>query len=240
MSADTMGREPQVQLNHRRVILVWLIRACLGVLVTAALLFIPAGRLDWVMGWVYVGSQVIIAVFTAVAVDPGLIAERSQRKHANQKSWDRVVFSLYGTVVGAVIPVLAGLDVRFGWQPEIPVWGQIAGLAAYILGWGVHLWAMVVNKYFAEVVRIQQDRGQQVVDAGPYRYVRHPGYVGGIVMTVSTPIMLGSVWSLIAGCVGGMLLVIRTVLEDKVLHEELAGYLEYAQRVPYRLVPGGW
>lgn len=239
-ATGNFGGDQMTKQNDRRMVLLWLIKTVLGVFITAAILFVPAGRLDWGMGWFYVASLAVIGVFTAVAIDPDLIAERSQRKHADQKNWDKVIFSLYGTVVSLAIPVLAGLDLRFGWQPEIPVWVQWAGVLGYVLGWGVNLWAMRVNKYFAQVVRIQKDRGQRIVDAGPYQYIRHPGYAGGIVMTISMPILLGSVWALVAGCAGGLLLLIRTALEDKVLWEELGGYADYAQRVPYRLVPGVW
>jgi protein-S-isoprenylcysteine O-methyltransferase Ste14 len=226
--------------NHQGVVRIWLIKTFLGVLITAALLFIPAGRLDWGMGWLYVASLAAIGVYTAAAIDPELIAERNQRKHAGQKNWDKAIFGLYGTLISVAVPVLAGLDLRFGWQPIIPDWGLWIGFAGYVLGWGMNLWAMKANKYFSQVVRIQSDRGQRVVDTGPYQYIRHPGYAGGIVMTISTPILLGSVCSFIAGCLGGFLLLVRTMLEDRTLQEELPGYRNYAQRVQNRLLPGIW
>jgi protein-S-isoprenylcysteine O-methyltransferase Ste14 len=162
--------------NHQRVIRIWLIKTFLGVLVTAILLFIPAGCLDWGMGWFYLASLAFIGIYSAAAIDPELIAERNQRKHADQKTWDKVIFGLYGTIISVAVPVLAGLDLRFDWQPGIPVWGQWIGVAGYVLGWGLNLWAMKANKYFSQVVRIQYDRGQRVVNTGPYQYIRHPGY----------------------------------------------------------------
>jgi protein-S-isoprenylcysteine O-methyltransferase Ste14 len=130
--------------------------------------------------------------------------------------------------------------VRFQWLLKIPLWVQIVALFVNALGWSLHIWAMVANRFHAKVVRIQSDRGQTVVTDGPYRYVRHPGYVGGIMLNFASPIMLGSLWALIPGVLGVLLLAIRTVLEDRMLLEELEGYKEYAQRVYYRLLPGIW
>jgi len=99
---------------------------------------------------------------------------------------------------------------------------------------------MRVNRYFAQVVRMQNDRGQTVVADSPYRSVRHPGYAGGILLAVTGPLMLGSVWATLAGLVGAVLLIIRTALEDKVLLEELAAYNDYAKKMRWRLIPWIW
>ena len=136
--------------------------------------------------------------------------------------------------------MVAALDLRFEWLPEIPLVFQIVALVVYVLGWAVHLWAMASNRFFARSVRIQMDRGQTVATGGPYQYVRHPGYVGGILLQVAAPISLGSLWALIPGGLGALLLIIRTALEDKTLLEELDGYTEYAQQTRYRLLPGVW
>jgi protein-S-isoprenylcysteine O-methyltransferase Ste14 len=132
------------------------------------------------------------------------------------------------------------LNVRFGWLPAVAVWAQVAALVVYLLGWAAHLWAMSANRFFALVVRMQSDRGQTVATGGPYRYVRHPGYVGGILLTVAAGLLLGSAWALLPGALGAILLIIRTALEDKMLQDELDGYREYAGRVCYRLLPGVW
>jgi protein-S-isoprenylcysteine O-methyltransferase Ste14 len=101
-------------------------------------------------------------------------------------------------------------------------------------------WSMAANAFFAQTVRIQEDRGHTVATGGPYRYVRHPGYVGGILFQVATPLILGSVWALIPAGLTVCLTIIRTALEDRTLLEELDGYKEYAGRVRYRLLPGVW
>jgi protein-S-isoprenylcysteine O-methyltransferase Ste14 len=136
--------------------------------------------------------------------------------------------------------VVAGLDVRFHWTGPIRLASHLSGLLVTILGYALFLWAMASNAFFSEGVRIQVERDHAVVSGGPYRYVRHPGYVGAILAQVATPFLLGSLWALIPGLVSAMLYVVRTHLEDKTLIEELPGYREYAQQTSYRLMPGVW
>ena len=116
----------------------------------------------------------------------------------------------------------------------------MAGLVVFVLGMGLMTWAMIVNNFFSLVVRIQKDRGHTVVSSGPYAYVRHPGYIGGILFQLATPVMLGTLWALVPAGLAACLIVIRTVLEDKTLQAELDGYKDYAARVRYRLLPGVW
>jgi protein-S-isoprenylcysteine O-methyltransferase Ste14 len=109
-----------------------------------------------------------------------------------------------------------------------------------VLGYALFLWAMASNAFFAEGVRIQQERGHTVAAGGPYRYVRHPGYVGAILSQAATPFLLGSAWALIPSVASAALYVVRTYLEDQALRQELPGYEAYAQRTRYRLLPGVW
>jgi protein-S-isoprenylcysteine O-methyltransferase Ste14 len=101
-------------------------------------------------------------------------------------------------------------------------------------------WAMIENAFFSTAVRIQTDRGQTVCQTGPYRFVRHPGYVGFILQSLATPILLGSIWALLPGMAAGIALVVRTGFEDRALQVELPGYREYAQQIRFRLLPGFW
>ncbi|GAB4490319.1 MAG: hypothetical protein Fur0016_22330 [Anaerolineales bacterium] len=118
---------------------------------------------------------------------------------------------------------------------------NIAGLAAAILGYNIILmWSMVSNAYFTAIIHIQTDSRHRVATGGPYRFVRHPGYVGTILFYLGTPFLLGSAWAVIPAALSCLLLVIRTSLEDKTLQAELPGYKEYAQQTRYRLVPGVW
>jgi protein-S-isoprenylcysteine O-methyltransferase Ste14 len=221
------------------------LRRLLGIVgLTAALagtLFLSSGRLDWAMAWVYVGIRVGIAAVSMLMIaskDPGLLEERFQPGEG-VKAWDRSLASMT-TLLWPVILIVAGLDMRFGWSPELAIVIRLVAWVVLVQGDAFSKWAAVSNRFYSRIVRIQEDRGHIVVTDGPYRVVRHPGYAGALVTGLATPIVLGSLWALVAGGVLGLLLVVRTALEDKTLHEELLGYTEYAQRTRYRLVPGVW
>ena len=206
-----------------------------------AILFISAGRIDWLAAWIYLGiyaGTVVTNMTIILPRNPQFIAERGRVKE-DAKGWDKQVTSIAGVFMigGLVVP---GLDLRFGWSPQFALTAQMAGFFVLALGYALFSWAMLSNEYFETKVRIQKDRGQTVATSGPYRYVRHPGYVGLILQLLATPIALGSWWGVVpAFCATGMFIV-RTALEDKTLKEELDGYRDYAERVRYRLVPGLW
>jgi protein-S-isoprenylcysteine O-methyltransferase Ste14 len=126
---------------------------------------------------------------------------------------------------------------RFHWEPSITVIIMIIGIILYSIGQVIGLWAKKANKFFSSVVRIQTERNQTVCSHGPYRFVRHPGYAGGLIFTIGTPLMLGSFWGLFPAIITLVLLSWRTYMEDKTLKNELPGYCDYAQKVKYRLIP---
>jgi protein-S-isoprenylcysteine O-methyltransferase Ste14 len=130
------------------------------------------------------------------------------------------------------------LDHRYGWSPVFPTWLNILGFILIGVGYAFAVWAMAENRFFSGVVRIQLDRGHVVCDSGPYRFVRHPGYVGNILPLPGIVLALGSVWTVVPALVALIIIVVRTVLEDRALRDELPGYLDYARRVRYRLIPG--
>ena len=238
---DNASVKQEMTPELKRGVARWLTREVIGVLFVAATLFIPAGRWNWVWGWALVGIYAVWVSANALILiprSPELLAERAQRKKGI-KDWDAVLMSIVG-VVTLCKHIVAGLDVRYGWTVGIPLWLQIVTLAIAVLGYALGTWAMAVNAFFSQIVRIQDDRGHAVVTGGPYQFVRHPGYVGVIAFELATPIMLGSLWALIAGVLGALLVVIRTALEDRTLQKELEGYTEYTQQTRYRLLPGVW
>jgi len=208
------------------------------------ILFIAAGRLNWVWAWVYVGIVVFFTLVSRIAVmrtNPDLLAERAQSlDREDVRDWDRLILFFLLLVGPLAMMIVAGLDERFGWSPQIPLTPRLVALAIIVLGYTVGTWAMAVNRYYSAVVRIQKDRGQTVITDGPYRFVRHPSYATGIVSSLMIPILLGSLWALIPTILVALGTIIRTALEDRTLLEELDGYKEYAQRVRYRLLPGIW
>lgn len=207
----------------------------------AVFLFVSSGRLDWLAAWIFLAvyaCTVLINMSIMLPRNPEFIAERGREKQ-DVKGWDKQVTGIAGIfmILGLIVP---GLDVRFNWPPLFPPAAQVGGFCLLALGYALFSWAMLSNEFFETKVRIQTDRGHSVATAGPYRFVRHPGYSGMILQLLSTPFALGSWWGLApAVCAAGMF-VLRTVLEDRTLQSELDGYRQYAERVPYRLVPGLW
>jgi protein-S-isoprenylcysteine O-methyltransferase Ste14 len=209
--------------------------------VMGVVLFLAAGRLDWIAAWVYLALNVLIVATVGLYVarrNPEVINERG-RIGQSAKSWDKIVMILY-TLTMFVLCIVAGLDaVRFGWT-TMPVAVQAIGVIGLFLSMGITYWAMLSNPFLATTVRIQTDRGHQTVTTGPYRFVRHPMYVGVILLWLSTALILGSWWALVPALIIAVIFVVRTALEDRMLQVELPGYADYAKRVRYRLVPGVW
>jgi protein-S-isoprenylcysteine O-methyltransferase Ste14 len=220
----------------------WLVRETLGNLILIAILFGIVGRWDWWMGWALSVIYILWTVSTAILIlpiNPAMLAERS-RPHADTRKWDTALLGVMGLMIVAEY-VIASLDVRLSWSPQLPLTLQVIGLVAAILGYDFLLvWAMVSNAFFVATVRIQTDRQHTVASSGPYRYVRHPGYLGTLLLHLGVPFMLNSLWAIIPASGVTLVLVVRTMLEDKTLHAELSGYKEYAERVRYRLLPGVW
>ncbi len=203
-----------------------------------ALLFVSAGTLRWTWAWVYVGISLALMVFNVLVLPKDVIVERS-RSRKDVKDWDKTLtnWSIVPALAGLIVP---GLDERFGWAPELSLGVHLAGAVVMVLGQLLFTWGMASNPFFSTGVKVQTDRGHAVASGGPYRFVRHPGYLGYIGMWLATPLLLGSAWGLIPAAVDAVFFLIRTALEDRTLQAELPGYREYAQRVRYRLLPGVW
>ena len=213
----------------------------LFVLALAAILFGASGRWDWAMAWVFIAmllACVGVNILVLGRVNPEVLGERLQRRKSAKK-WDKAVV-FFIAVPWLALLLVAGLDRRFAASPPIAPALRIAAMALLVAGDLGFLWAMAVNAFFSRVVRIQEERGHHVVTAGPYQYVRHPGYVSWLAMTAAVPIILGSLWALIPASLAMALMVVRTALEDRMLREELVGYKDYAARVRWRLLPGLW
>jgi len=184
-----------------------------------------------------------LACYTAMDIlllrfNPDLMAERlSPPKGA--KTWDRAILSIL-RLTQLVRYILAGLDKRYGWTGGFPLAAQIAALIVCVLSYALLTWAMASNAFFSQIVRIQSERGHAVATGGPYRYVRHPAYVGMILFEFAISALLASWWALVAGGLCAILLLLRTALEDRTLQAELTGYTDYSRQVRYRLIPGVW
>jgi len=204
-----------------------------------AITFIGAGRIDYWQGWIYNGLNIIFLMLSYFLLSRELMEERLKPKKGIKK-WDKIC-SIVSAPVSFAILIISILDGgRFDWEPRLPILIVIIGVVVYTIGQIIVLWAKKANKFFSTVVRIQKDRGQTVCKDGPYRFVRHPGYLGGLLYIIVTPFVLSSFWGLIPAVIAVVLLFIRTYLEDKTLQRELEGYTDYTNETRYRLLPGIW
>ncbi|SDZ90911.1 methyltransferase family protein [Microbulbifer marinus] len=237
MSAKAVNKEAAQTASPRQ----W-IRLVVVYLLIPLILLVCGGDLGWWQAWLY--SLLIFAAgiggrIWAERRHPGLIAERQNIENIrNAKAWDKVLAPLMAVSLVFPMVIVAGLDHRFNWSPEFPLWLIVIGFTLILLGYAFAAWALAENRFFFSVVCIRTDRGHVVCDSGPYRLVRHPGYAGNIFPLFGIVLALGSLWTLIPAALATIITVIRTALEDRTLQEELPGYRDYARRVRYRLIPG--
>ena len=215
-----------------------LIQVLFTLILQGIILFISAWSVKWYWAWFFLSLGVIILLINLFVIPVELMEERGRKKE-NVKKWDKILTSI-NMISMLGIYIVSGLDYRFGWSSNPNILLHIIGLVFYFLGSMLFTWSMLSNKYFSTMVRIQTERGHEVAISGPYRYIRHPGYVGFIVMVLATPISLGTLYALFMSGITTILFIIRTSLEDKTLKNELAGYLEYANKVKYKLIPFIW
>lgn len=217
-----------------------LLSLAIAMVIMGALLFAPAGTLNWPRGW-WFGGTFLVATLIAISVlwrvNPEIFAARS-RIQPGTKTLDYVYIAITMGGFVLILPV-AALDFRFGWT-RLSDWGVWLGYLLFALSFVGQAWPQAVNRHFEPGVRIQQDRGQSVIDTGPYAIVRHPGYISGSLLAISAALCLGSQWALAPAFVAVIGLISRTLFEERVLITELPGYREYTQRVKYRWVPGVW
>jgi protein-S-isoprenylcysteine O-methyltransferase Ste14 len=216
-------------------------RLAATLVILAVLLFVPAGRITWTRGWVFL---LVFTMLMAAAIvyfrraNPEIFAVRS-RVHPGTKRWDRIVIGFLFLAM-LMIPPVAGLDDgRFHWS-RMSSWVIGLGYILLVAGMVLIAWAQTVNRFFEPGVRIQTERGHHVIDTGPYTTIRHPGYFAACLLFAGFALSLGSWWALIPAGLASLLLVLRTVWEDRTLHSELPGYAAYAQKVRFRLIPGVW
>jgi protein-S-isoprenylcysteine O-methyltransferase Ste14 len=213
------------------------LQSALFLILAAVALFASAGTVAVLGFWVYLSILAATILASLLVLDPGLLGER-MRPGGKRPPLGLHLF----TIVLFLHWIVAGLDRgRFHWSDSVPLWIQALGLIAVAGGYALCFWAMAVNRFFSSVVRIQAERGQYVVMTGPYDYVRHPGYLGGIVIMVASGAALGSWLAAVLLVVPSLpFLLHRAVTEDRVLIAELPGYRHYARRVRWRLLSGIW
>jgi len=213
-----------------------------ALLLSAVLIFGGAGRLNWTLGWIFVTAWIVPKLVFLILLrlrDPDLLVERATR-HKNTQPYERIIIPLYFVFAFGTF-IVASLDGgRFRWSGELPMALIIASYIIYLLGNSLAGWAINSNPFFSSESRLQTDRDQKVTSTGPYRFIRHPAYLAAFLLWITTGLMLESWWAVIPGLLAGLMMVIRTVYEDRMLIADLPGYAEYALQVRYRLLPGVW
>jgi protein-S-isoprenylcysteine O-methyltransferase Ste14 len=240
MTGTTGKKSTLTEAEIQKQIRAYIVKSLVGIIFYAALLMLLRGRWDWLWGWLFIGLMAAASVaqyLLLLPTNPALLAERSTGIRAYSKKWDRWVLST-ASVLGMIGWIVAPLDVRNGWGPEMGLGLHIGGALVFALGWVLILWATCSNAYFTTTVQIQEH--QTVYTGGPYRIVRHPGYLGAILYCLSTGFLLGSWWAALPCGLAVIVYVVRTALEDRTLRAELEGYEVFTEQTRFRLIPGIW
>jgi protein-S-isoprenylcysteine O-methyltransferase Ste14 len=221
--------------------LSFFLRGLAGIAVMTAALYALAGHLKYHQAAVFgaVNGALVAVLAFGFGDRIGLISER-MKPAPNAKTWDKVLMAAFMPLAAAVVVVSVLDGGRFHWTGKVPAWVYPPVALAYVVGAVVHLWAILANEFYVSTVAVQSDKGHRAVDNGPYRFVRHPGYLGIILMELAMPLLLGSLWGLVPAGLAAATLLLRAGLEDRVLRRELAGYVGYAARVRRRVIPGIW
>jgi protein-S-isoprenylcysteine O-methyltransferase Ste14 len=239
-----MSATKTVTVNQRKTIIAKGLRTVVLVTVLmSSTLFLSAGTFNWSKAWIFIGMFVLYFVTWVswgLRNEPDLIMERAQamEKENQGKSWDKIIVRL-NLLASFFVYIIAGLDYRFHWSSVNNVL-QWLGFVLLVLGYVLPQLALTNNRFASGIVRIQTDRGHTVSTGGPYKFIRHPMYLGSLFADFGTPLFFGSYWALIPGALMAALFIYRTWREDRTLQEELPGYKQYAQKVRFRLVPGIW
>lgn len=214
-----------------------LVAAVASTAAMGAILFLGAGKWDLPTFWAWLALTGALSVVGWLAIDPGLIRERLRPGPGGRDSI--VIYA--GKLLVLAHLIIAGLDVgRFHWSVSSSTAVQIVSLVGYGVGFALAVWSMSVNRFFSTVIRLQEDRGHHIITGGPYAYVRHPGYTGICLGVLFSGPALGSWLSVVPAVFFALLILRRTRLEDRFLHDHLQGYEQYAARVRYRLAPWVW
>jgi len=220
----------------------YLVRSLIAPALMGTIFFLAAGTISFVNGWILYGLYFAIAIISNLILlrkNPELMYYRTKLNKDGIKEWDKILMPLAIITGFHLQSLVMGLDIRFGWT-SIDIENLPLGITLYVLSFIIGSWAMLVNKYFEPNVRIQKDRDHQVISDGPYKLVRHPGYVGFIIGSFGSVLIIGSSAGLFIAVISSLLIILRTKFEDDTLQKELPGYKNYSLKVRSRLIPGIW
>ena len=224
-------------LSTKDLVRMALPRFFILIILLMILFFLPAGTWNYWQGWVYILVLLVpmsLVMPYLIKHNPELLRRRMQYKERRVEQ-KKIIYLSYPFFV--LMFILPGLDRRFGWS-QAPVWAVIAADVLILLGYGIVFLTFKENTYASRVIEVAE--GQKVITSGPYTLVRHPMYVGALLMYFFTPLALGSWFGLIPALSVFPAIILRILDEEKALAQDLPGYSEYMQMTPYRLIPGVW
>jgi len=216
--------------------LITLVSASAFLALMGVIMFLIAGTLALLAIWLYLGLRLLFTIACVAVMSDELARERLK---PGAKPKPEPIYNTGTAIAWVTHIILAPLDLgRFGWSRGFPVWLQGAGAIVMLAGFSLVIWALIHNEFMSARIRIQEERGQRVVDTGPYAIARHPNYAGGFLVSLSSGFVFGSWVAILPMLLHMALLMYRSVQEEKALIGELTGYAEYARRVRWRFLPG--
>jgi protein-S-isoprenylcysteine O-methyltransferase Ste14 len=237
--------------TRARALLLWermslkakvIVQCMLTAVVVGVMLFLPAGTWKYWQGWIFLGLLMIpmlVASIYFVERDPQLVERRLQSK---EKVGEQKLIMKFAKLIFLAAFLIPGFDFRFGWSRRtfggVPVWLMILSGVIALAGYLLTYWVMGTNSYASRIIQVEKD--QRVISIGPYRIVRHPMYLGGVISILFAPLALGSYWALPGFALVIPVIVLRLLNEEKILRQELPGYSEYCQSTRFRLIPLVW
>lgn len=212
------------------------------IIITGLVFFLTSGEINNLRVWIYVGVYAIGGLIIGIILlkkSPKLLNDRGKMQKGS-KRFDKYIILTYFLFAIVITPLIAGIDKRLNLTDVIPFYYLYVGIILYLISAIFSTWPMLHNPFFEGTVRIQKDKNHNVVNTGPYKIVRHPGYLGMLLGSISLPLALGSVLAFIPLFIMIILIFVRTYYEDTTLQKELTGYAEYCKEVKYRLIPFIW
>ena len=212
------------------------------IIITGLVFFLASGEINNLRVWIYIGVYAVGGLIIGVILkkkSPKLLNDRG-KKQEGTKQFDRYILLAYFIFAIIITPLIAGIDKRLHLSDAMPFYYLYVGIILYVVSAVFSTWAMLHNPFFEGTVRIQKDKNHNVINTGPYKIVRHPGYLGMLAGSIALPFALGSIFAFISLIIMILLIIIRTYYEDTTLQKELIGYSEYCKEVKYRLIPFIW
>ncbi|MGB6422059.1 MAG: isoprenylcysteine carboxylmethyltransferase family protein [Anaerolineales bacterium] len=225
------------QSSQGELIKMVFVRFLGAILVLSAMFFLPAGTLAYWEAWGYLAIlfiPMLFVLFYLLKNDPGLLARRMKTREREAEQKLIIKLSFIPFLLAFLLP---GFDKRFGWS-NVPVGMVVMSDILVLLGYGIVFLVFRENRYASRVVEVEQE--QTVISSGPYAMIRHPMYLGSLLLYILSPLALGSYWAMIPAILIIPVIIARIRNEESVLARDLSGYQEYMQKTRYRLIPGMW